>query len=260
MSRNLSYSALTLRVKASGESNREAWFLTSEDGLVRATVFGGPKSRLRSLVAPFHGGRLIIYHDPVRDSRKVTDFDVFSYRAGLSLLLERVMTASAVAETIIFSHGGGGNWPEALKLAGDVLDALDIADAEACSRIVVYFFWRWARFLGVGPAVHCVNEAAGGNEAGGACELKADRVLWYSVRKELFFCENCVRCHEQRGGEPFFAVGAGAADWLKKVDYLSPADLAGVTLDAASLKQAKILSQAVIAGVLGRRLSTWDAI
>ena len=96
MSRNFSYSVLTLRVRPSGESNREAWFLSAEEGIFKATVFGGPKSRLRSQVAPFHQGRLWIYHDPVKDSRKVTDFDVSSWRPGLRELYERVMAADAL--------------------------------------------------------------------------------------------------------------------------------------------------------------------
>jgi len=246
MSRDFSYSALTLRVKPSGESNREAWFLTAEEGVIRATLFGGPKSRLRSQVSPFHGGRLLLYHDPVRDSRKVNDFDVLSYRAGISALWERIMTASAVAETILFSKGGGGNWPEAAKLAEGVFDALDCADAETCSRIAVYFLWRWARFLGVGPEVSCANSA---------CEAKEDGVLWYSVRKELFFCE---KCKQNREASCF--IGPEAAAWLNRIKFLTPADLDRVSLEANSLKQAKILSQIVMAGALGKRLPTWDGI
>ena len=246
--RNLIYTALTLRVKPFGESNREAWFLTAEEGLIRAAVFGGAKSRLRAQVAPFHGGKLWVYHDPVRDSRKVSDFDVFSYKMGLRGLWERLMAASVVAETILFSQGGGGNWPEALKLAESVLDSLDSADELTCSRITIYFLWHWARLLGAGPEIGLSC----------ACEAKTNGVLWYSVRKEAFFCEKCI----QNQGESGFSypVGPGAAAWLQKIDSLSPEDLTRVTLDAPSLIQAKALSQAVMAEALGRRLPTWNEI
>ena len=149
MSRNLTYSALTLRVKASGESNREAWFLTAEEGIVKAVVFGGPKSRLRARVSPFHEGKLWVYHDPVRDSRKVSDFDVHSYRSGIRELYERIMTANAVAETVLAFHGGGGSWPEASRLTSGVLDALEVSDAAAASRVGLYFLWHWAGILGL---------------------------------------------------------------------------------------------------------------
>jgi DNA repair protein RecO (recombination protein O) len=56
MPRNHTYTALILRVRPSGESHREVWFLSAEEGILRATVFGGPKSRLRSQAAPFTRG------------------------------------------------------------------------------------------------------------------------------------------------------------------------------------------------------------
>ncbi|MDR1100566.1 MAG: recombination protein O N-terminal domain-containing protein, partial [Treponema sp.] len=118
MPRTFTYTALVLRTRPSGESNREAWFLTAEEGLLRATVFGGPRSRLRAHVAPFHSGPLWIYHDPVRDSRKITDFDVLCWRPGIREQYERTMAADALAETILNSHGGGGNWKTAFALAG----------------------------------------------------------------------------------------------------------------------------------------------
>ena len=149
MSRNLSYQALTLRVRAQGESNREAWFLTAEEGIIRATIFGGPKSKLRAQVMPFHEGKLLVYHDPVKDTRKVSEFDIHSYRAGLRELYERIMAANAVAETILAFHGGGGNWEEASSLAASVLDALETADREASSRLALYFLWHWAGILGL---------------------------------------------------------------------------------------------------------------
>jgi DNA repair protein RecO (recombination protein O) len=54
MSRSFTFPALCLRVRPSGESNREAWFLSGEEGIVKVTVFGGPKSRLRSQAAAFN--------------------------------------------------------------------------------------------------------------------------------------------------------------------------------------------------------------
>jgi len=220
MSRSFTYNALTLRVRPSGESNREAWFLTAEEGIVKATVFGGPKSRLRAQVAPFHEGRLWIYHDPVRDSRKVSDFDASSYRPGIRELYERAMAADALAETILASHGGGGGWPESLKLASAVLNALDSADAEASSGLAVYFLWRWAAFLGVKPELDDYSDTP-------------------------------------------FRLAPSARLWLRRIESIEPEFLAKAAIrpaDASVFEQARTFSQAVLAGVLGKRLSTWDGI
>jgi len=256
MGRNFAYSALALRVRASGEANREAWFLTAEEGLVRATVFGGPKSRLRSQVAPFHEGRLLIYHDPVRDSRKVSDFDVRSYRTGLHELYERAMTAAALAETILASQGGGGNWQEAARLAAGSLDALDGADAAACTRIAVYFFWHWARILGAAIEISTCASCA--------CEVTQDAVLWYNPGEEALFCENCLATApaKREGAEGRIRVEGGARLWLKEIEALPPEDLAagGRPADRSSLEQARALVKAVLGAAIGKKLPTWDRI
>ena len=141
MSRTLVREVLVLSVRSSGESNREATLLSAEEGIVRATVFGGPKSKLRAHVAPFHSGTMWLYRDPVRDSLKVTDFDVRSWRPLLRELLERSWAATAVMDTIRSSHGGGGAWPEALALADGTLDALELADADGAALALVRFLW-----------------------------------------------------------------------------------------------------------------------
>jgi DNA repair protein RecO (recombination protein O) len=254
MGRNFAYSALALRVRASGEANREAWFLTAEEGLIKATVFGGPKSRLRSQVAPFHEGRLLIYHDPVRDSRKVSDFDVRSYRTGIHELYERAMTAAGLAETILSSQGGGGNWREAAKLAAGSLDALDGADAAACSRIAVYFFWRWAGILGVAIELSTCASCA--------CDAGRDGVLWYNQREEALLCENCAASFTKGGGaETRLRLEGGARLWLKEIEALPPdAAAGGRPVDKSSLEQARALVKAVLGAALGKKLPTWDGI
>ena len=105
MSRTAVYSALVLRNRPSGESNSEIFMLTAEEGIVRATVFGGAKSKLRSHSAPYNSGKAWIYRDPAKDYGKLSDFDVQSWRPGLRELYERTMTASAAAETILLPPG-----------------------------------------------------------------------------------------------------------------------------------------------------------
>jgi DNA repair protein RecO (recombination protein O) len=210
-------------------------------------VYGGPKSRLRAYVSPFHGGKLWVYHDPVKDSNKVSDFDVQSYRPGIRELWERAMAADAVAETILSSQGGGGNWPLALRLAGAVLDALEKAAAGVCTRLAVYFFWHWAQILGTRPDLSACARCS--------CEAKREDVLWFSAREEAFFCEKCAVDNDS-----LLRLGGGARLWLKETENLPPAALERVTLDETSLEQAKALTQAILAAVLGKTLPTWNGI
>lgn len=243
MSRSFTYSALTLRVRPLGESNREAWFLTAEEGILKAAHFGGPKSRLRAYIAPFHQGTLWIYHDPVRDSRKVTDFDVQNWRPGLREAYPRAQTAGAVVETILASYGGGGTWPGALGVAGDALDALDTADATACGRVLVHFLWNWLDLLGLRPDMRRCP----------ACDSDAAALL-YSPRAGTVRCPACAGAD----AGALVPIGLGARRWLSAVEELPPNRLNRCTLDGASFLQAKTLVTGLAAQALGKRLESWD--
>ena len=255
MSRNLCYTVLCLRVRPTGESNREAWFLSAEEGIFKATVFGGPKSKLRSQVSPFNQGKLWVYRDPVRDSRKVSDFDVQSWRPGLRELYERTMAADSLAETVLATHAGGGSWETSLKLAGDTLDCLENSGEKTCQRVLLHFFWAWTGFLGVKPdLLHC---------ASCACEAPADGILWYNQKEGNLLCGNCRA--EAAGNTPFnsgqtpdITAGPGARRWLLAVENLEPKDSLRYSLDNVSFHQARALVLSILTESLGKRLSLWD--
>jgi DNA repair protein RecO (recombination protein O) len=258
MTRNLTYSALVLRVRPSGDANREAWFLTAEEGIIRATVFGGPKSRLRAHVAPFHRGKLWIYHDPVKDNRKVTDFDVLAWRPGLRERYGRSAAAAAVAETILASHGGGGNWPEALSLADAALEALDGAEERFCGEVTLRFLWDWAELLGIRPELNRCASCA--------CEAPGDGVLWYLRREGVLLCSSCLAAAGGDASAEFdaagtaFPVGPGARRWLSGGAALRTASPGRYTMDGPSGREAAALVTELLSGALGKRLATWDEV
>jgi DNA repair protein RecO (recombination protein O) len=247
MSRTRTYSALVLRVRPVGESNREAWFLTAEEGILRATLYGGPKSRIRSHVAPFHRGKLWIYHDPVRDSRKVTDFDVRAWRPGIREAYHRSMAALTLSETVLASHGGGGSWAEALSLTDNALDALEAADEGTGARIVVHFLWNWAELLGLRPPL--------GRCSSCACETGPDEVVWYSPGDGGFLCASCGD-----GRRDLLRLGPAGRRWLKTVESLNPALLSRYILEGESFRQVWTLVLGILSAALGRRLDSWDYI
>jgi DNA repair protein RecO (recombination protein O) len=268
MSRNAEYPALILRSRPSGESNRDVWLLCAGAGLLRATVFGGPKSKLRAHAAPFHSGQAWIYHDPVKDSRKLSDFDVRFWRPGLRELYERAMCADAIAETILASHGGGGLWEEALTLAETALDTLENAGEELCRRILVRFLWRWAGLLGLQPDLdRCVICGTSLAESG-----EAELPLWYSAREGGVLCANCVKTRQYaEGNAGLLQISAASRRWLNRKPPAKQdaaqnrqsavaADSAATAPSAAdkSFREAKALTFAVLAEALGKRLASWD--
>jgi DNA repair protein RecO (recombination protein O) len=245
MPRNFISRALVLKTASFGESNREAWFLSADEGILRAVVYGGPKSRLRSHVSPFHSGTLYYYLDPVRDSRRVNDFDVGSWRPGLRELYGRIMAAAAAADTILASHGGGGNWEGALSLAETSLDALAEADEGAAGRLFTQFLWNWAGFLGLRPDL----ERADGE--GRPCEAPPDELLWFDRLEGEFR-------RDAGAGDRFLPLNAGARRWLLAAQEREPARFGRVTADGVSQAQARAAAAALMAGILGRELPSWN--
>jgi len=247
MSRTAVFSALVLRNRPSGESNNEVTLLTAEEGIIRTTVFGGPKSKLRSHSAPYNSGQVWVYRDPAKDYRKLSDFDVHSWRPGLRELYERTMAAGGVAETILYSHGGGGDWGTALKLALGTLDALDNANEELCPRLLVHFLWQWTGFLGIQPQVECCS--ACGNEA-------ADKPLWFSSRENSVLCGNCVQ--ESSSVPGLLQLDPGCRRWFASTEQIEPSLLYRYSMDNRSFHEAKELAAAVMTAAFGKRLASWD--
>jgi len=244
MSRTAIYSALVLRSRPSGESNNEVTLLTAEEGIIKATVFGGPKSKLRAYCAPYNSGQVWIYRDKSKEYAKISDFDVHSWRAGLRELYERTMSSAAVAETILSSHGGGGEWGGALKLAADTLDTLENANEELCARLLIHFLWRWAGFLGIQP--HLENCAVCGKDSG-------DNTLWFNAREDAALCAACSS--EQSG---LLQLNPGCRRWLSTVSALEAAQVHRYSMDNKSFNEAKALTASVLTGAIGKRLNSWD--
>jgi DNA repair protein RecO (recombination protein O) len=157
------------------------------------------------------------------------------------------MAASALAETVLATHGGGGNWQNALALASGSLDALETAGEKDCPRVFIHFLWNWADLLGIRPDLRfCASCAA---------EVPRDKSLRYSPAEGSLLCPDCAA-----PGRGSFSLGPGARLWLQASENLDPSRLARVTLDDASLNQARALATAVLAGVLGKKLHTWDLV
>jgi hypothetical protein len=151
------------------------------------------------------------------------------------------MTADAMADTILASHGGGGGWETALALAGASLDALAEAGEGAADRIFTHFLWNWAAFLGLRP------------DLGGPCEAVPDGLLWFDRLEGNF-----TWTAPAGPGNRFLPLGPGARRWLLAVQEHTPERVPRITADPLSLAQARAAVTALMAEILGRELPTWS--
>ena len=79
MQRSYYTKAIVLNLKETGENNNSVTLLTPDKGVIYATLYGGPKSKLRSLVAQWHSGKIWLYDNPEKKQTKISDMEVSNY-------------------------------------------------------------------------------------------------------------------------------------------------------------------------------------
>jgi DNA repair protein RecO (recombination protein O) len=246
--RNLVFEALAVRARESPGGDRILSLMTAEAGLVDAFVFGGPKSRLRSLAAPYAAGRAFVYYDPVKDFRKLSDFEVRDSYPGLRDELGKLWAAGLVAELLIKTSGGGGDYPKVLELALDCLGALD--RMERSDYALVLFLWRFVALIGLGPDPSSCVFCGAPLVAGGA----------YSAAAEGFLCSPCAQSSAREaaasspGAEPpagegpaplggrLVPLSAGALRWLGRSEGLAFSEALRAGVEGSSLQSLKALA------------------
>jgi DNA repair protein RecO (recombination protein O) len=202
--------------------------MTAETGLVDVFVFGGPKSKLRSLASPYASGRAFVYLDPVKDFQKLSDFEVRDSYPALRDDLDRLWSAGLVAELLIKTSGGGGDFPLVLNLALQCFASLDLCPAGASSPPLLLFLWRFVELLGLGPDPgSCSNCGA---------TLRPSLGGAYSFALEAFLCPDCAARSERS-----LPLGTGALRWLKRSLELGGDEVSRLVILPETLETLKIL-------------------
>jgi DNA repair protein RecO (recombination protein O) len=238
-SRNVSADCVVLRARDSGSGNRVVTLMTAEHGVIDALMYGGGKSKLRSLAAPYHEGRAWIYRDPVRDSNKLSDFDAKDAHEGARSGLSRSLHAALWAEILIRVRGGGADFSGPLGLLRTCLKALDSFGEEEAAYASIVFIWELAGLMGLRPDARSCARCPG--------VLSWDGVECFSPRDGAFICRECAAEARESGIQ---AVPAGTGKYLARAAELGAEGALRLRMDAVSREAAKRVSWA-----LARRLA-----
>ena len=223
-SRNLVYEVLALRSKETPAGTRVLTMLSAEAGIIDAFVFGGPKSKLRSLATPWGAGRAFLYRDPVRDYLKLSDFAVDRPFSGLRDNLRKLLAASLLGELLIKTSGGGGDFGRVLELSIDCLSGIEGLPEAKTDYPLLLFIWRLVELIGLLPdAESCVFCARG---------IEASESRCWIPREGGFACVDCRP--DEGGGEESPRLSAGAYRWLERSRGLSSLEASAVGLDSRS--------------------------
>ncbi|MFA6856428.1 MAG: DNA repair protein RecO C-terminal domain-containing protein [Treponema sp.] len=253
MPRNYVTQGIIFSIKPQGENNSSVGFMTKDNGLVYATLYGGPKSKLRSLVSLWNSGTAYLYckeGSDISKNVKVTDFDVQNYHLTFRENLYKTYAASLAAELIIKTKCAGST-EKCWYLVSGFFDGLEFASGRQCATGTVRFLWRYLDLLGIRPEIsHCIlcgREFFTGNSSG-------DRVLYNPVENGF----TCSFCAEQDKKAHTFILSLEAARYLYAVSELSPAAVRPLPVSDDSLSEIKRLVFFLVEQASGTKLKTLE--
>lgn len=223
--RNIKRKALILTCKMQGENNRLITFLTKEDGISTSILYGGPKSKLRSLVSPWNSGEINLYNDEVKHTSKITDFDVEKCHMSFRESLYKTMAANVATEIVILTKCAGSS-EECFTLLNGFLDGLDLLDEREGKKGFIRFLFRYLGLLGIQPSdfncVKCASPFYSRNQSQNDVVYKPGGA-YYSQSENGFICSDCLKSlFDSKERQQLFELTPRAVAYLNATSVCEP--------------------------------------
>ena len=252
--RNVSTPALILSVQMSGENNRRVTIFSPDEGIFFATLYGGPKSKLRSLVSPMNSGIIYLYRDEVKNQTKITDFDVKKYHLSFRENLFKSWAASFATEILIKTKCAGTP-AESWRIVNGFLDGIELSSEDESRLGLVRFLWRYLSLLGIKPDTAFCVSCGTSLHAG---KFTNDALSWrysFSRLENGFVCPDCVS--GERTAD--FSLSKAALTYLEAVTSLSPKAVREIVISEATFLEMKALAYALIEQACGTKLKSLES-
>jgi DNA repair protein RecO (recombination protein O) len=245
--RTVSTPAIVIRRERMGESHKGLVLLTADLGLLRAAAYGAWKmhSALRMGSEPFAHSLARLYHDPVKNTWKVTDLEVRESFDGLRADLGRIEAASLWAEVVLKSIAAGEITGGLYRLLLACLRALESGPADRAPYASAQFLWRFLDLAGYRPDAS-------------ACE-RCGRAFGESEGSLWLTAPGGIACRACAGGTGL-ALDAGARRYLETSRDLDLERALAIRLDPSSLAGLGKALQHASRGVLETDLASLRAM
>lgn len=225
-----------------GEMHKGVVFLSPDLGILRAIAHGAyrGKNRLGSSTDLFCRSRMYVYHQPVKDSYKITDVVPRDPHEPIRTDVRRFVYASVWAETVLKAFAGGEDFDILFSLLSGSLDALSSESEDRLDLIMIQFMYRFLVLIGFMPDPdECISCSA---------RIPKDTPL-YVGRRPAFLCAACA-------GENMPCLTTGARRYFEHTGRLSLNKAFVVGLDSASISTAREALFALIEGIIERPLNS----
>lgn len=242
MNRSYSTPAIIFSLRPLGENNSSVTILTPKNGISYATLYGGPKSKLRSLVSQWNSGTIWLYDNPEKKQTKISDFEVKNYHTTFTESLYKLYAASLAAEIAIKTRCAGSN-EQCFRLVSGFLDGMDLCNQEQSQVGLIRFLWRYLELLGIQPQAHCCGQCGKS-----FLENIDESVSYYNSNDNSFICTDC--------GKGQFPIKTSALQYLAAVSVLSPAEVRKLKIDKEGYIQIRDIVFFLIENSIEQRLNT----
>lgn len=250
MNRSSQTSAIILALKPLGENNSLVTLLTPAEGLVYATLYGGPKSKLRSLVAQWNSGLIWLYDNSEKKQIKITDFDVKNYHYSFRQNLFKMYAASLAAELAIKTRCAGSN-EECFKLISGFFDGMELCNEEQSQVALLRFLWRFLDLLGLQPQCHDCFEC---NKSFLTSEFAPYSISYYNGMDNSFICPECAENINESSS--MIPLKTASLQYLAAVTYLKPAEARKIAISKESYDEIKQLVFFLIENSVEQKLNS----
>lgn len=157
MKEQFSSNAIVIGMDPISENNQLVYFLTENDGLLRATLYGGRKSHLKNYILQWNSG-ILTYTKSKKDFLTVIDFDVNNFHNSITDNITKLRLATACQEIVINTKSiatGEDYW----KWVIGFINGLDLCTTKyGCVTAFLRFVWRYLYLMGMQPDITtCAN-------------------------------------------------------------------------------------------------------
>ena len=237
MPKSLFTLATVISIKPSGKNNSSVTFLAQNEGILYATMYGGPKSKMKSLVSPWNTG-MAYFSVTTAGNYKISDFDVKTYRLSFRENLLKFWAASLAAE-IAMKTKCAGSPAKCWALTNGFLDGLELCtENEQCTAGLIRFLWRYLAILGMQPdASTCCY-----------CGKKIEGGAFFNIAENGFCCKNCTQ------NKSPLEITQNGIEYLSAISNLSPKDARKIPFYKESVSSVKQLVFYLIENACGTEL------
>lgn len=245
--RNKCIQAIIISITQQGENNKSVCILSPDIGLFYAILYGGSKSRLRSLIQPFNIGKLWIYTDETKKSIKITDFEVSDYHLNIHTNLYKIWSVNLACEILLKTHCAGDE-NRSFYLLKAFIKGIDSSEENEAKLGTIRFLWRYTAMLGVQPEI-----------------LKCSYCKCRTLSKEVHYmpfsssvvCSDCIKEIPLTPDKNMsFKLSKNAIIYLASINELSPGKVRALKIDSESVNELKQFTFYIIEQAIGSKLKT----